>query len=638
MGGEAAKARRRLKRLNPSDGEATSPGQKLIDNIMSDAPTQPKMDGENSGADDVRLRIQRKMARKASGKFKSQAQTIERSLYPADKRKPEGRNTGEDRAAKRPFNVFKGSSTETSRKPNFRDHVERSLNPSDRRKSKDANRPAKVFKGNPNDRDTLLNKTTPRYKNDNQSAKKDHNNKNSNPKANKPKHLKRKMHQLSKTIAEGNQRDETDIISVLEGQMKQLAEQMQEFKRLKQKNVQDKQSLGGEVERSGGEDLRAIDNGSKTQRGGKEGGSDSNDGKATFHQETRATKSAKIRTSPSSSNPPDEDLSSDEDINVESSNARLRGKRRRGQRDGAGRRGDDPGESTAINGSEKRAVTLIPHASDQNHEKIPVKAGDTPHAILGNSSEPPIKKTTKKDDKRRCIGRKPVTDFVIGNFYSGKVRYIKPKLGSFIDIGSHSDAFCHISCTSDAFVSSVTDILKVDDIVDARVVEIDREKKRITVSLRSEGVAENEQDRLKTTRQYEHGIKGRDEHSGSSETSLEKEGFGVDKSRTIVNAVTSKDLTPKASPIRTICHPSISNSANSINDIKRERKIARRAERRAQSEQQRHTDLDEGQVQSEVCSTAPTGQSGIDLKRERKLARRAERRAAKETMNGNACP
>ncbi|KAL3796835.1 hypothetical protein ACHAW5_002521 [Stephanodiscus triporus] len=599
---------------------------------MNDAPTQPKMDGENSGADDVRLRIQRKMARKASGKFKSQAQTIERSLYPADKRKPEGRSTGEDRVAKRPFSVFKGgTSNETSRKPNFRGHVERSPNPSDRRKSKDANRPAKAFKGNSNDRDTLLNKTTPRYKNDNQSAKK-----NSNPKANKPKHLKRKIHQLSKTIAEGYQRDETDIISVLEGQMKQLAEQMQEFKRLKQKNVQVKQSLGGEVERSGGEDLRAIDNGSKTQQGGKEGGSDSNDGKATFHQETRATTSDTIRTSLSSSNPPDEDLSSDEDINVESSNARTRGKRRRGQRDGAGRRGDDSGENSAINGSKKSAVTLIPNASDdENHRKTPVEAGDTPHAILGNSSEPPIKKTTKKDDKRRCIGRKPVTDFVIGNFYSGKVRYIKPKLGSFIDIGSHSDAFCHISCSSDAFVSSVTDILKVDDIVDARVLEIDREKKRITVSLRSEGVAENEQDRLKTTRQYEHGMKGRDEHSGSSETSLEKEGFGVDKSRTIVNAVTSKDLTPKASPIRSICHPSISNSTNSINDIKRERKTARRAERRAQSEQQRHTfaldDLDEGQVQSKVCSTAPSGQSGIDLKRERKLARRAERRAAKET-------
>ena len=641
MGGEAAKERRRLQRLNPSDGVA----QKLIDN-MGDAPKQPKVDGEN-GTNAVRLRLQRKMARKASGKFKSQAQTIERSLYPADKRK--SADKGDDRGSKRPFNASKGSSNEISRKSNPRIHFERSPNSSDKRQSKDVDRPAKVFKGNSNNRDTPVNKTTPRYKKDNQPAK-NNNNKESNSKANKPKHLKRKMHQLSKMIEEGNHGTETDIISVLEGHMKQLAEQMQEFKRLKKgKDVQDTQSPGGEFKDSGGgKELRTIDNGDQIQQGVKEVGSDSNDGSATFHQGTTVTKSDKIRTSPSSSNTSDDEFSSDEDINVESSNARSRGKRRRGQRDGTGQRSDNSGR-TAISGSEKSTVNPIPHAPVENHGKTPTEAGDTSAATLGDASESPTIKATKKDDKRRCIGRKPVTDFIIGNFFPGKVKYIKAKLGAFIDIGSHSDAFCHISCTSDAFVSSVTDVLKVDDIVNVRIVEIDREKKRITVSLRSEDVAKDEHEQLKTTRQYEHGMKGRDEQGGYSETNLEKEGFAVDKSSTIISVGTSKDLTHNASSIGNTGHPSISDSANSIDDVKRERKIARRAERRAQNEQRTLSsaidDLEEGQVLRKMCSTASTastaftaltGQSGIDLKRERKLARRAERRATMEVVNGSA--
>ena len=630
MGGEAAKERRRLQRLNPSDGVATPPGQKLIENT-GDAPKQPKVDGEN-GTNAVRLRLQRKMARKASGKFKSQAQTIERSLYPADKRKSAG--TVDDLASKRTFNASKGTNA-TSRKSNPRIHFERSPNSSDKRQSNDVDRPAKAFKGNSNNRDTPVNKTTPRYKKDNQPAK-NNNNTNSNPKTNKPKHLKRKMHQLSKTIAEGYHGAEIDVISVLEGNMKQLAEQMQEFKRLKQKgkDVQETQSPGGELKDSGRKELRTIDNGDPIQQGGKEVGSDSNDGSATFHQGTTVTNSDKIRTSLS-----DDDFSSDEDINVESSNARSRGKRRRGQRDGTGRRSDNSGR-TAINRSEKSTVNPIPHALAENHGKTPTEAGDTFAATLGGDSESPTIKMTKKDDKRRCIGRKPVTDFVKGNFFPGKVKYIKPKLGAFIDIGSHSDAFCHISCTSDAFVSSVTDVLKVDDIVNVRIVEIDREKKRITVSLRSEDVAKDEQEQLKTTRQYEHGMKGRDEHGGYSETNLEKEGFAVDKSSTIISVGTSKHLTNNASSIRNTGHPSVSDSASSIGDIKRERKIARRAERRAQNEQltlgSPIDDLNEGQVLSKMCSTAPTGQSGIDLKRERKLARRAERRAAMESANGSA--
>jgi transcriptional accessory protein Tex/SPT6 len=65
----------------------------------------------------------------------------------------------------------------------------------------------------------------------------------------------------------------------------------------------------------------------------------------------------------------------------------------------------------------------------------------------------------KQVDTRRCIGRKPVTDFVIGNTYKGKVVYVKP-FGAFIDIGCHSDGFVHVSRVHDDFVEDINSVLK----------------------------------------------------------------------------------------------------------------------------------------------------------------------------------
>ncbi|KAL3809106.1 hypothetical protein ACHAXA_003015, partial [Cyclostephanos tholiformis] len=571
--------------------------------------------GGIGAADAVRRRLQRKMVRRAGGMFESQSRTIDGSPYPADgghERRSGDTAGGRGGGAKRHPNASsKGRSNEIGRGYTPRTQ---------------AIRISRAFGGNSNDRDTPSSETiTPRHGGDTRPPHKNNDGKNSKTKASKPKHLKRKMNQLSRMIAENNHGAETDIITVLEVQMKQLAEQVQELKRLKGmgQDVRDEQSPDGKFQVSGGCDVRAIDDSDCIHRDGKGDGIDiTSDG---------------VPTRPPSSKPSDDNSSSDEDVHAGSSNARSRGKRRRGQRDIACRRGDVLGDTVTI-ASGTIEANPISHAPEAKNGEVPIEGGDVHSlAILRDRSESTIGKVAEKRVKRRCIGRKPVTDFSIGNFYSGKIKYIKPKLGAFIDIGSHSDAFCHISCTSDAFVSSVTDILKVDDIVDVRVIEVDRERKRITVSMRSADVALNEEERLKTTRQYEHMTKGPNEHSGQSETSLEKEGFGVDESRKHKYADTSKDHKLKASFIYTVGHPSISSSANSIRDLKREKRIARRAERRVQSEHQILGSsihyLDDGQMQSKMCEKMSTGQSGTDLKRERKLARRAERRAAMQATN-----
>ena len=113
-----------------------------------------------------------------------------------------------------------------------------------------------------------------------------------------------------------------------------------------------------------------------------------------------------------------------------------------------------------------------------------------------DTNESPFRKTrqNKKEwDKRYCVGRKPVTDFPIGSKHDGKVVYMKP-YGIFIDIGCHSDAFCHISRIQDEYIESIEQIgYNVGDTIhNVRVVEIDRHKKRITVSLQSDKMREEE--------------------------------------------------------------------------------------------------------------------------------------------------
>merc|ERR1712166_692013 len=104
----------------------------------------------------------------------------------------------------------------------------------------------------------------------------------------------------------------------------------------------------------------------------------------------------------------------------------------------------------------------------------------------------PSDDTTEKGKTRYCVGRKPVTDYTLGSSYPAEVVYVKP-FGVFFDIGCHSDAFCHVSRLRDDFVESPETMFKEGDkVATVRVVEIDRRRKRITVSLQSESRAEDE--------------------------------------------------------------------------------------------------------------------------------------------------
>ncbi|MCR1935145.1 Tex family protein [Clostridium tepidum] len=65
----------------------------------------------------------------------------------------------------------------------------------------------------------------------------------------------------------------------------------------------------------------------------------------------------------------------------------------------------------------------------------------------------------------------------------GTVRNVAD-FGAFVDIGVHQDGLVHISQLSDSFVKHPLDVVKVGDIVEVRVLEVDEKRNRISLSMK----------------------------------------------------------------------------------------------------------------------------------------------------------
>ena len=56
--------------------------------------------------------------------------------------------------------------------------------------------------------------------------------------------------------------------------------------------------------------------------------------------------------------------------------------------------------------------------------------------------------------------------------------------GAFVDIGVHQDGLVHISEMSNKFIKPPLDVVSVGDVVDVRVLSVDKERKRIQLSMK----------------------------------------------------------------------------------------------------------------------------------------------------------
>ncbi len=98
-------------------------------------------------------------------------------------------------------------------------------------------------------------------------------------------------------------------------------------------------------------------------------------------------------------------------------------------------------------------------------------------------------------------GRDPRPEFRTAKFADGvsEIAHLKPGMvlegvvtnvtafGAFIDVGVHQDGLAHVSELSDRFVKDPRDAVKAGQIVKARVLEVDEKRRRIALSLRTEG-------------------------------------------------------------------------------------------------------------------------------------------------------
>ncbi len=74
-------------------------------------------------------------------------------------------------------------------------------------------------------------------------------------------------------------------------------------------------------------------------------------------------------------------------------------------------------------------------------------------------------------------------DLKAGMILTGTVRNVAD-FGAFVDIGVHQDGLVHISQLADKYVKNPMDVVAVGDIVKVKVLEVDVERKRISLTMR----------------------------------------------------------------------------------------------------------------------------------------------------------
>lgn len=119
-------------------------------------------------------------------------------------------------------------------------------------------------------------------------------------------------------------------------------------------------------------------------------------------------------------------------------------------------------------------------------------SGESPSNEVGTSGDSSPKSdanTGSAKAKRSRRARKsempPVKneDLVPGAAFTGKVKSIQP-FGAFVDFGAFTDGLVHISMLSDSFVKDVSSVVSLGQEVTVKVIEVNAETKRISLSMR----------------------------------------------------------------------------------------------------------------------------------------------------------
>jgi uncharacterized protein len=86
-------------------------------------------------------------------------------------------------------------------------------------------------------------------------------------------------------------------------------------------------------------------------------------------------------------------------------------------------------------------------------------------------------------------GIEAITDLEPGMLLNGVVTNVA-NFGAFVDIGVHQDGLVHISHLTDRFIKDPRTVVKTGDIVKVKIIEVDIERKRIALSMKTEDAAD----------------------------------------------------------------------------------------------------------------------------------------------------
>jgi uncharacterized protein len=98
----------------------------------------------------------------------------------------------------------------------------------------------------------------------------------------------------------------------------------------------------------------------------------------------------------------------------------------------------------------------------------------------GRDPRPEFKTVTFKE------GVEDISHLEIGMILDGVVSNVT-NFGAFVDIGVHQDGLVHISAMTNKFITDPRSIVKAGDIVKIKVTEVDKERRRIGLSMRLDG-------------------------------------------------------------------------------------------------------------------------------------------------------
>ncbi|XP_054787506.1 polyprotein of EF-Ts, chloroplastic isoform X2 [Prosopis cineraria] len=145
---------------------------------------------------------------------------------------------------------------------------------------------------------------------------------------------------------------------------------------------------------------------------------------------------------------------------------------------------------TSISATETDIAVEEPDSPAANDDSI--ETSEAPSKEVGTSEDLSLKSnasTASAKAKRSRPARKsempPVKneDLIPGATFSGKVKSIQP-FGAFIDFGAFTDGLVHVSRLSDSYVKDVASIVSVGQEVNVKLIEVNTESQRISLSMR----------------------------------------------------------------------------------------------------------------------------------------------------------